>query len=60
MYTWRLRDKTDEVVSTISQYAESETVNQTLHYALQGFASCYSAIGDHRYLAIHHNFSYFR
>lgn len=44
----RQRDKTDEVASTVAQFAEAESVNHTLQAGLQGFASCFSAIGDHR------------
>lgn len=43
-----LRDKSDEVVKIIQDYAEAENVNKSLKNGLLQFSSTLSAIGDYR------------
>jgi hypothetical protein len=47
-----LRDKSDEVVKAIQDYAEAENVNRSLRNGLLQFSSTLSAIGDYRYFII--------
>jgi hypothetical protein len=52
VFTFRLRDKSDEVVKVIKDYAEAENVNRSLRNGLLQFSSTLSAIGDYRYFFI--------
>ncbi|KAF4525962.1 hypothetical protein B566_EDAN000753 [Ephemera danica] len=44
----RMRDRTDDLVVIVNQYAASESINQSLQGGLQSVAKNYAAIGDHR------------
>jgi Protein of unknown function (DUF1208). len=52
LFTFRLRDKSDEVVKAIKDYAEAENVNRSLRNGLLQFSCTLSAIGDYRYFFI--------
>jgi hypothetical protein len=47
-----LRDKSDEVVKAIRDYAEAENVNRSLRNGLLQFSTTLSVIGDYRYFFI--------
>lgn len=52
LFIYRLRDKSDEVVKAIKDYAEAENVNRSLRNGLLQFSSTLSVIGDYRYFFI--------
>lgn len=47
-YTFRLRDKGDEIAKIIQTYAQSETINRSLSNGLINFSATLSVIGDYR------------
>jgi hypothetical protein len=52
LFIYRLRDKSDEVVKAMTDYAEAENVNRSLRNGLLQFSSTLSAIGDYRYFFV--------